>query len=531
MSGDDSFIGRNSEANRSLHIETGKKYLCQGDYGLALETLKKALAEDPTDGQALFELGKVYYLQKRYLLARDLFGEVTRAEPKNVYAYILLAKSYQSLGENKLACNTFKKISEMEVSDYKIRMELCEFFKENKMFDLAIKEYERVLKDGSNKTMLLDLLSIYNFEGEHDKVKNWAGPFLGDETWQEPFFKNRLLNELEIAQGRLILQSKPRILLITLTNRCNLNCYMCGKGESAWEISQDMIDQIVSWLPYLELITWQGGEVFWAGPFRQILDKTLEYNELKQIIITNALLITEEWAQRLAAQNNIGLTISIDSVDKKDYERIRRGASFEKLTQNLKLINRARKGSPSNMTTSLRCTIMKTNYTQLEEFIEFAHKYEFDIVQMAPLSSDPYDPENIFMHEDKDVMRCLTQNIPRVRELAQKYRIKLLDWIPYAGVGDVNVDDLKETTPMRIKPICFRPWKQIAMNVRGDLFPECLCSEPIGDIFHIDLEEVWNNEKMQMYRRMLSANEYTKWCNPCCISGAIPAEHLKFTYV
>jgi len=136
------------------------------------------------------------------------------------------------------------------------------------------------------------------------------------------------------------------------------------------------------------------------------------------------------------------------------------------------------------MTTHLRCTIMKANYTQLEKFLEFARDYEFDVVQMAPLSSDEYDPQDIFVHKDREIMRYISWRMPRVRELARKYKIKLLDWIP--TVNDAgNLKEGIETESNRKSPVCFRPWKQIAMNVKGDIFPECLCAEPIGDIFII----------------------------------------------
>ena len=32
------------------------------------------------------------------------------------------------------------------------------------------------------------------------------------------------------------------------------------------------------------------------------------------------------------------------------------------------------------------------------------------------------------------------------------------------------------------KPLCFRPWKQIATTVEGKLRPECMCLENVGDI-------------------------------------------------
>ncbi len=512
------------------YIELGKSYSEQKKYDLAIEQFQLAIKTGHKNEQAHFELGKIYYILEEHLLSIRELEESIKINPNNSYAYLFLAKAHKIQGSNELAIQELKKASEIGGKDKNMHIELGDLFKREGLYSLAIKEYEQALRDNPDNRDTLTLLQLYNFQGEYDKAKEWIYPLLGNSFWQEPFLKNSLISELEICQKRLILDSKPRILLITLSNRCNLNCYMCGRGDSIWEISPKVIEQIISLFPFLELITWQGGEVFLVDNFTKLFGKTYGFKNLNQIIITNALLITEEWADRLALRNNVSLTISIDSVDKKIYEYIRRGASFEKLTQNLKTINKARKRCASNMTTHLRCTIMKSNFNQLEKFIEFAKDYEFDIVQMAPISSDEYDPENIFTHKDREIMIHISQAIPRVRELARKYGIKLLDWIPVAGDSDNHAEKI-ETQPENKKPVCFRPWKQLAMNVKGDIFPECLCAEPVGDIFHNTLNEVWNNEKMQAYRRKLSDHEYTDWCRPDCVSGAIPPEHLKFTFV
>lgn len=512
------------------HIELGKAYLAEKKYDLAIEQFKLAKDTEDKNGQIPFELGKIYYILNNHLLSIKELEESIRINPHNSYAYIFLAKAYKAQGKDELAIQNLKQAQALGSENEQLHIELARLFKEEGMYNLSIKEYEQALKNNPHHQNSLDLLQLYNFQGEYDQVQRWSEPLLKHPFWQEPFLKNSLLSELEIAQKRLILESKPRILLTTLSNRCNLNCLMCGRGDSIWEISQDVAKQIVSWFPFLELITWQGGEVFLVDNFTKLFEKTFGFKHLNQIIITNALLITEEWAERLALRDNVGLTISIDSVDKKTYEYIRRGASFERLTQNLKIINQARRKYSSHMTTHLRCTIMKANYTQLEKFLEFARDYEFDVVQMAPLSSDEYDPQDIFVHKDREIMRYISWGMPRVRELARKYKIKLLDWIPTTNDADNPKAEI-ETEPSSKSPVCLRPWKQIAMNVKGDIFPECLCAEPIGDIFNNTLEEVWNNEKMQSYRKKLCENKYTDWCRQDCILGTIPPEHLKFTFV
>ncbi|MBU1125363.1 MAG: hypothetical protein KKC84_05015, partial [Candidatus Omnitrophica bacterium] len=107
-----------------------------------------------------------------------------------------------------------------ENNDIQTHKELGVSYRAKRMHQLAIREYEAVWeKDASDKMLILDLLQLYNFEGEYAKARQRIIPLLEDPAWQEPYLKNRLINELEIAGKKTLLQSRPRILLVTLTNR------------------------------------------------------------------------------------------------------------------------------------------------------------------------------------------------------------------------------------------------------------------------------------------------------------------------
>ena len=76
--------------------------------------------------------------------------------------------------------------------------------------------------------------------------------------------------------------------------------------------------------------------------------------------------------------------------------------------------------------------------------------------------------------------------------------------------------------------MCFRPWKQVVLNVDGFITPECLCQKQITTIEKLkSFSEIWNCDIMQEYRKKLQENNY-EWCNKDCISGSIAEEHLKF---
>jgi MoaA/NifB/PqqE/SkfB family radical SAM enzyme len=251
---------------------------------------------------------------------------------------------------------------------------------------------------------------------------------------------------------------------------------------------------------------------------------------------SNALLIDRGWAEALVGNGAVDLTISIDSVQKDTYEKLRRGARFEKLLESLDMLNETRTGT-SSMKLTLRCAIMKSNYREIGAFIEFAREHRFDIVQIAPLTGDG-DPENIFANKDREALEYLRTMRLAVRAQADEYGIKLLDWLPCedddaqkpSGVPAdrrVPASCPEPEGDVAARSLCFRPWRQLAVNVRGEVFPECLCTRPVGTVFENSFIEIWNNEKMQRYRKNMINGDYA-FCNSACSSGAVPPEHLKF---
>ena len=60
------------------------------------------------------------------------------------------------------------------------------------------------------------------------------------------------------------------------------------------------VDELVGLFPYLEVINWQGGEVFLVDYFEGLMNKASEYPNLKQQVVTNGSLLNERWAAKLA---------------------------------------------------------------------------------------------------------------------------------------------------------------------------------------------------------------------------------------
>jgi MoaA/NifB/PqqE/SkfB family radical SAM enzyme len=340
----------------------------------------------------------------------------------------------------------------------------------------------------------------------------------------DKFNLNKMLNEQEIAQGKLVLESFARRLVVTLSSLCNINCIMCEVRRTQWDIPQETLQEVSELLPYAESVIWQGGEPFLLDYFEEIFDKARTFPCLRQTIVTNGLLITEQWAEKLAG-NNVELVFSVDGVTSDVFERIRVGARFSDVIRSIRLVNEARRRAcDKSMSLRLHVVIMRSNYRQLVEFVDFAKEYGFDAIHFISIWGNNDSPENIFYRRDQEALGFLTANIVKAKELARRYKIQLLNSLPILADGDEDEKIDRSELGTEDKLFCQLPWQQINIDPGGGMRPGCLCLKTIGNILENSLKDLWNNVEMQSYREKILNDDYGSWCNPACLSGQISKE-------
>lgn len=517
-------------------IEKGKELAARKDHAEACRLFRQAFDADPGNEAALFELGKTCYVMRDYASAETVLVELRARHPGNREAALLLGKTYKESGRHGRAVEIFRDLAKAGPAGRETYRELGELYRNGGDYALAAEMFENCRGSGpADETLMLELAGLYNFTGDYDRAAGTAREMI-ERGGMDLFFENCFLNELETARRETVLKSKPRILLVTLTARCNLKCPMCGRASVPWDIPDARRDEIRGMLPYLELVTWQGGEVFLYPHFRTLFAEAKKNRRLKQIIITNGLLIDDRWADELASAGTVDLTISIDSTRPGTYEQLRVGGTLKTLIGSIEKIRRAKEKHGSNMTLTLRCAIMEQNYRELDDFLEFAKAHGFNVVLMAPISGDR-DPANIFIRKDRQALSYVSGARGRLEEKAAAYGIRLLNWLPRfddekAEAREERAPAAKHAAPVRVTremPVCFRPWRQIAVNVAGEIYPECLCGKPAGTVFADSFTSVWNNETMREYREKLARLD-RRLCGEPCRTGSIPPEHLKFIY-
>ncbi len=359
-----------------------------------------------------------------------------------------------------------------------------------------------------------------------------------------PALHNMILNEIEITQGKRILDSKPRGIAVTLTSRCNIRCIMCGVWQNPWDIPEKTIKEIIEFLPYLQRLFWQGGEAFLSPYFEELFEEIASYPNIRQDINTNGLFINREWAKKLV-KANANIIFSIDGITKETYEYIRRGARFEDLLKSVELLNEYMWEARQDIThtgkrssTIINLVVMRSNYHELEGFIDFAKKYKFDRLQITPV--DIGSQENIFLHRDMAALAYIDKIMPKILEKAKTYGIDISNWLPAAGYSRSFQEDAKlfkdgqqinsvgNSSPVAKNNSisCYWPWQFLFIDSGGQVRPQCFCIKEVGNVCNNTIGEIWNSDAMQIYRGKLFDNDYRDWCDYRCATGKISKEAL-----
>jgi len=356
-------------------------------------------------------------------------------------------------------------------------------------------------------------MQIYNNLGQYDLSQKIYEKYHTIVPKDNLYLQNKSLNEYEIATKKFILDSKPRNLQVVLFDKCQFNCIMCNQKAKKYDyyLPKKYIEDITNLLPYLDSITWQGGEVFLWEKFIDVIKNIVNYKQIFQNIITNFQNIDEEIIKQLAQINNLKLIISIDSANTSTYEKIRRGSSFKKLIENINLLNKYKQKYNSEIQTHINFVILKENYNEILDIIDFAKKYNFNSLTFNECISTP-NYNNVF---NKDIKLQIERMLDFAMIKAAKDKIGIN--IHYSS----KVSNLMKTKNIKKGyMICKIPWYKLLLGEDYTFAPECTCFKRENyykDKDSLTIFDMWNSDIMQSYRKhIIGLKENKKICNSKC---------------
>jgi MoaA/NifB/PqqE/SkfB family radical SAM enzyme len=174
----------------------------------------------------------------------------------------------------------------------------------------------------------------------------------------------------------------PKVMEFELSNECNLECIMCNGSFSSSirknreklppiisPYNEKFVDELEEFIPHLTDAKFLGGEPFMIDIYLSIWERILKINpRIRMHITTNGTFLNNR-IKNLLEGLNAGIILSIDSVEKETYKKIRVNGNFDKVMENLDYFLDYTKRKKTFI--SMAACPIATNWRELPQMLEF----------------------------------------------------------------------------------------------------------------------------------------------------------------
>jgi radical SAM protein with 4Fe4S-binding SPASM domain len=304
---------------------------------------------------------------------------------------------------------------------------------------------------------------------------------------------------------------------IPVTDRCNLKCRMCPRQSTQHlvekDISLEVLDPLLTAAGHVNSILLQGlGEPFlykdllWL--IRRVKAQTTTGCEVG--LTTNATLLSQEAAVELLEARPNFVYFSVDAATKAAYEKIRVGANFEQVIENIgtfQTLSRQWDGlKPASM---LNFIVMAENHTQVPQFVHLASKLGVGSVTFSRyLRTEVGEKQTL----DAGVLQNL---FAEATDFGNQYGI------------NVFVPPIRPVRPER----CLFMERAVVI-ASGDVIP-CHTMAPgyslgnnpkvFGNVRRTPLLDIWHQPEVKAFRRSVLEGDFPHECENCeCKAFLVP---------
>jgi len=294
---------------------------------------------------------------------------------------------------------------------------------------------------------------------------------------------------IDTMSARYAGQDLPPMVILDLTNTCNLKCIHCPQpflqaqpgfkpNHMEWDHFQKIVDEIAGYSTPILLRIAGDGEPTIHPQIVEMVEYIKKNSHATVNLTTNGLVMKEAMAKRLLEAGIDIIDFSIDAYSKDVFETVRRGGKLEKLLGNI-----------FGLLDQRNLRRFKTKV--MVSFVEQAeNRHEVDLFRNF------WDP-----FVDQVLIRQL-----------------------HSAVGQVKVEEAKagNQAESRERFPCPHLWKRLTVDYRGAV-KYCAHdwaleeSVSLGHISQDSLAEIWKGERLAGLRRNHMSNDFPKGetCTTC----------------
>jgi radical SAM protein with 4Fe4S-binding SPASM domain len=343
--------------------------------------------------------------------------------------------------------------------------------------------------------------------------------------------KNLQINAREYAGKELVLESFPYEVQIGADNRCNLRCGFCladayrerGKLHiQDRKLSRNPIEifqAVAPFMRYWKFLSLTGpGESLLNPKIGQILQLVRDNSSCSIMVTTNGVLINQRLAAIFSEFEVDEIAISLDSLDKDNFEALRVNGKFEKAIRAIDLLNEEKsKRGKEIPRVNLTPTFFRRNIAELPLFIDFARQKQIHLVQASP--GQIYRPdwvEESLLHFPELTRKMALRAEQKAEQLGVNFVNNLRMVYVNRGNRLLRLFRGRETLDFPTDPSqCLKPWTSLFIEPDGEVRPCCYLSPILGNIYETNLPQIWNGEAARSLRAAMFTGDLPTLCRDC----------------
>ncbi len=325
----------------------------------------------------------------------------------------------------------------------------------------------------------------------------------------------RFLNFAGTAVSYLVKSSRvgflPAFIDVEPNNYCNLRCSHCQVtywNKDKVGLSLQNFQSILRQFPLLLKLKLQGmGEPFLHRDIFALLAEG-GGRDLSLKVTTNGTVMTPQIAEKLLSIGRLHLIVSLDGATASVFERIRKGASFDRVCENVRFLTGKRQEKPElcrDFVISAWVVVSRDNIHELEKIALLARDLGFDHVTFQTHLGD-WGKSNI-----RELVSAMAVDAGRLTDAVGR-----LQNLKAREAYDIRVSFTDVYTRRRK---CPWPWMGTYIASNGDVVPCCVLGDSdtvkLGNLFERPFREIWNDRPYREFRQKIASHQLPEFCRTC----------------
>lgn len=319
----------------------------------------------------------------------------------------------------------------------------------------------------------------------------------------------------------------PRSIYIEPTSRCNEFCQQCPRTllsrEEDRDLSFDDFRRVVDQFPALDRVVLHGlGEPLLNKDLPRMV-RYLKDRGTYVLFNSNGVALTLKKGQALIDASLDEYRLSMDGSSREMYARVRGVDAFDKIWRNIKaFVALQREQQAGKPAVSLWFTAMRENLPDLPNLIALADESGIREVHLQRLV---YFEEGLANSQQSLFRRASTEELEIVRRGEQMCRER---GITFSAAGMVTpLESITRDFGQRPWSGCHRPYSLTYITSSGNVLSCCFApfghhsareyreERVLGNVFQQPIEEIWQGERYEAFRRAFESDHPARHCSQC----------------